>query len=243
MQSYMWMLQQAGQNDQAAAFAPTIRSLREAIHRNFWDAKVGALATYIEGGSRKHFCDLANMLAIKTNTIPPDNQEGVLDRIYSRTLVPMALGPLLYQWLALMDRDARARQFCADSLARNFEPMVLRGATTLWETQVGSPDFDNAGSLCHGWSALPVYHYHAHVLGVRPLEPGFRKFLIRPFPDRLFWAAGAVQTPAGAIRVAWQKTDRGLAVQADGPADLEPVVQALEEAPVIEARYNNRPLI
>ena len=20
--------------------------------------------------------------------------------------------------------------------------------------------FDNAGSLCHGWSALPIYYYH-----------------------------------------------------------------------------------
>ena len=33
------------------------------------------------------------------------------------------------------------------------------GYNTVWETVLGAPDFDNAGSLCHGWSAMPVYYY------------------------------------------------------------------------------------
>ena len=38
--------------------------------------------------------------------------------------------------------------------------MISCGATTFWETLVGESDFDFAGSLCHGWSAMPVYYYH-----------------------------------------------------------------------------------
>ena len=30
----------------------------------------------------------------------------------------------------------------------------------VWETILGDADFDNAGSLCHGWSAMPVYYYN-----------------------------------------------------------------------------------
>jgi ABC-type sugar transport system ATPase subunit len=45
------------------------------------------------------------------------------------------------------------------------------------------------------------------------------------------------------IRTDWQKTDRGLAVRADGPAELEPVAQPLEEAPIAEALYNARRLM
>ena len=37
--------------------------------------------------------------------------------------------------------------------------MLRGGATTFWETQLGERDFKNAGSLCHGWSALPIYYY------------------------------------------------------------------------------------
>ena len=40
-----------------------------------------------------------------------------------------------------------------------FGAMVSRGATTFWETDLGHADFHNAGSLCHGWSAVPIYLY------------------------------------------------------------------------------------
>ena len=35
--------------------------------------------------------------------------------------------------------------------------MVFSGATSFWETELGADDFDGAGSLCHGWSAAPLY--------------------------------------------------------------------------------------
>jgi hypothetical protein len=38
--------------------------------------------------------------------------------------------------------------------------MIDAGSTTVWETINGSVDFDNAGSLCHGWSAVPIYVYN-----------------------------------------------------------------------------------
>lgn len=36
---------------------------------------------------------------------------------------------------------------------------MLFGETgTFWETELGAADFGGAGSLCHGWSAIPVYY-------------------------------------------------------------------------------------
>jgi hypothetical protein len=37
--------------------------------------------------------------------------------------------------------------------------MLEQGATSFWETAKGEADFSGAGSLCHGWSALPIYYY------------------------------------------------------------------------------------
>jgi hypothetical protein len=37
--------------------------------------------------------------------------------------------------------------------------MLKNGATSFWETINGEKDFGNAGSLCHGWSALPIIYY------------------------------------------------------------------------------------
>lgn len=36
--------------------------------------------------------------------------------------------------------------------------MLDDGATTFWETELGADDFGGAGSLCHGWSAIPIYY-------------------------------------------------------------------------------------
>ena len=37
--------------------------------------------------------------------------------------------------------------------------MLERGATSFWETILGVDESDSS-SLCHGWSAMPVYYYH-----------------------------------------------------------------------------------
>ncbi len=38
--------------------------------------------------------------------------------------------------------------------------LLYNGATSFWETSDGESAFGNAGSLCHGWSAVPAYIYH-----------------------------------------------------------------------------------
>ena len=38
--------------------------------------------------------------------------------------------------------------------------MLDCGATSFWETIIGEADFGRAGSLCHGWSAMPLYYYN-----------------------------------------------------------------------------------
>lgn len=36
--------------------------------------------------------------------------------------------------------------------------MLKKGATTFWKTEFGYKNFDNAESLCHGWSAMSTYY-------------------------------------------------------------------------------------
>lgn len=46
-----------------------------------------------------------------------------------------------------------------EEIDRDFGYMLQEGATTFWETIKGEADFCGAGSLCHGWSALPICYY------------------------------------------------------------------------------------
>ena len=56
------------------------------------------------------------------------------------------------------------------------------------------------------------------MLGVEPLEPGFRTFRVAPKPSRgLDWARGTVPTPHGDIEVAWQRKGDSLVLSLTVP--------------------------
>ena len=62
----------------------------------------------------------------------------------------------VYDALIKTDLDGY-RDFILNDIRKAYEPMIEVG--TVWETIEGASDFDNAGSLCHGWSSTPIYYY------------------------------------------------------------------------------------
>ncbi len=56
-------------------------------------------------------------------------------------------------------------------------------------------------SLCHGWASGPAPYIAENVLGVTPVEPGYKKVKISPQLSGLEWIKGAVPTPYGNIEI------------------------------------------
>jgi hypothetical protein len=94
--------------------------------------------------------------------------------------------------------------------------MLAEGATTFWEAyDLGWPK-DNFHaflqlderhgyfvSLAHGWSSGPTAWLMEEVLGIQPLEPGFKQVSIRPDLADLQWARGTEPTQQGNIEVSY----------------------------------------
>lgn len=77
-------------------------------------------------------------------------------------------------------------------------------------------------SLCHGWSSGPAWFFIRHVLGVRPLEPGFTRAAVKPNLGGLSYAKGAIPTPFGVIRVSARRKDDGsVETHVQGPLNVE----------------------
>ena len=55
--------------------------------------------------------------------------------------------------------------------------------------------------LNHAWGAAPLNVISRYVVGVTPLEPGFRKIAIRPRIGGLKRVSATVPTPVGAVTV------------------------------------------
>ena len=126
-------------------------------------------------------------------------------------------------------------QGCLDVIRQYWGGMLDLGATTFWEDfdlawagnagridelpQAGKKDihadFGNycyvgyRHSFCHGWASGPTAWLSQHVLGITPVEPGFKTVRIEPHLADLQWVEGTMPTPLGLIRVRHEKQQDG----------------------------------
>ena len=93
-----------------------------------------------------------------------------------------------------------------DLIRREWGFMLQNGPGTMWENinaTTGKPE-DVLPSWDHGWSSGAAPALTTQVLGVRPVAPGFAKFVVTPHVGDLQWASGTVPTPYGTIHVSWR---------------------------------------
>ena len=86
--------------------------------------------------------------------------------------------------------------FILDDIERQWGYMLYNGATSFWETILGEADFDGAGSLCHGWSAIPIYIFWRYVIGIYPDTPG-KWSVCETFCGGELDITGTLKTPDG----------------------------------------------
>lgn len=75
-------------------------------------------------------------------------------------VIPATLSMNAFRYDALLKADREQYgKFILEEIDETYLYMLRNGATTFWETIKGEADFAHAGSLCHGWSAMPIYYY------------------------------------------------------------------------------------
>ena len=65
-----------------------------------------------------------------------------------------------FKYDALLKCDkAKYQSAVLEEIRQDYEKMLAAGATSVCDTTDGASAFDNAGSLCHGWSAIPIVYF------------------------------------------------------------------------------------
>lgn len=129
--------------------------IRNAVVREFYDEKTGLFSLRSDDKSIKS--QLGNAFALLIGLGDKRTAEAIKN---DATLTETSLSMLTYKYDALLAFDSENKKFVLDDIRRLYGYMLNHGATSFWETIKGESDFYNAGSLCHGWSAMPVYYYH-----------------------------------------------------------------------------------
>ncbi len=98
---------------------------------------------------------------VDTSAIMPllvTNGQGEKDQ----TAIPNTYSMNAFRFDALLHIDRAAyASVILDELDREYLRMLRAGATSVWELSSGPASVADSGtgSLCHGWSALPIYYY------------------------------------------------------------------------------------
>ena len=102
--------------------------------------------------------ELVNSLAILSCASSGQEAEHICRALSDGKLAPCSLSMKCFKYDALLKFGTQYNNSVLEEIRRTYSPMIETG--TVWETAKGSVDFDGAGSLCHGWSAIPIYYYH-----------------------------------------------------------------------------------
>ncbi len=146
--------------DDAEMYQNEAINLNLAIKNNFFDLESGL---FINRLNQRKYSVLANSLCLLCGAAGGLDISDILSALSTNgneCVTPNTLSMNSFRFDALLSADrAKYKDVILCELDRDYKHMLDRGATSFWETIKGEADFLNAGSLCHGWSALPIYYY------------------------------------------------------------------------------------
>ena len=131
-------------------------TIRANAKRAFFDTESSLFSVSDE---IKDKVELANALAILAGICTDDEARVICDSLSNDALTPCSLSMKCFKYDALIKCDKeKYKGAILGEIRKAYEKMIETG--TVWETEVGASDFGNAGSLCHGWSSIPIYYYN-----------------------------------------------------------------------------------
>ncbi len=120
------------------------------------------LLLFVNNNHDDRVSELVNSFALICGAVPDEYKNHVAQKLVcSDELTPATLSMLGFKYDALISVDKdKYKPYILKDIETRFTRMLDNGATSFWETEKGESDFKGAGSLCHGWSSIPVYYFN-----------------------------------------------------------------------------------
>ena len=196
------MARHLGKPADAREFAALAAATREAVNGRLWDEARGC---YVDGldprsGVRSgHASAHANFFPLALGLVPEDRVASV-----AAFLKPKGMACSVYGSQFLLDAlyDAGEAEHALSLLVsggqRSWRNMSEKVGSTVtleaWDPAL-KPNLD----WNHAWGAAPANLIPRRLMGVEPLEPGFKRFRVRPQTASLDHAKLKLPTPKGAV--------------------------------------------
>jgi alpha-L-rhamnosidase len=190
------MAEELGFEEDAREIGRKEEQVRTAIRRRYWNSELGG---YISVGFEHEPDDRVQALAILCGAATP-GQYPQLKCIFETVeqACPYMEKYVLEALFAMGEAEAGLNR-----MQRRYKGLGENGNSTLWERW---PEWsEHPGTINHSWSGGPLTLLSEQMAGIRPLEPGWKRFAVAPRPGSLNAFAASVALPQGEMRLAAEK--------------------------------------
>ena len=183
--------------------------LRKQIFEKFYDTEKKVFIDSYESGKR-NVTRQSNILAYLFLSCDDTVKKDIYERVVLNDEVPQITTPYFKFYENQVHCKAGNTNLLEKSIREYYGSMLATGATTLYEeydpTMTGVEHYAMYGnpfekSLCHAWSASPIYLLGNFRLGVENTGIAYDTFDVRPNPGDLKGFHGKVPVPGGTVSV------------------------------------------
>ena len=135
-----------------------IDEVRKGTYKEFFDKEKGLFVPF-KGVNA--YMQLANSLAILAKIVDEEQANVIIEKILVGETSESTLSTkrFFYDAMILVDKEKYTQTILAE-IRKNYGFMLDMGATSTWETLDSIDPFASRLSLCHGWSAVPIYYFN-----------------------------------------------------------------------------------
>ena len=179
--------------------------VKASMQEHMFDKKRGV---FVDGIGSEHASLHANMFALAFDLVPENNIESVLTYMQSKGMASSVYGAQhLLDGLYKAGAADYALSLMTSDSKRSWLNMIKVGSTMTTEAwdEVFKPNL----TWNHAWGSAPANIIPRRLMGIEPLEAGFKRFSIVPQPSSLHHIALTVPTISGAINTGLQVSNSG----------------------------------
>jgi len=210
------MAEALGKSGDADEYRRKAARVKRRFNEVLFDERQGV---YIDGEGSAHSALHANMLPLAVGLVPAEHIKSVADFVISRGMACSVYGAqYLLEGLYQSGHAQAALELMTATGKRSWYNMIREGSTIT--TEAWDNEFKPNQDWNHAWGAAPGNIISRYLMGVRPLEPGFKKVLIQPQPASLKNVKGVVPTIRGPITVNIHHGGREFTLGVELPANM-----------------------
>ena len=200
------LLDATGRSDTACEYRSRAERVNESVMKHCYSIKRGL---FQDGAGVDEYSQHAQIWAVLSGIAKGPFAVDLMEKTISdHSLYQVSYAMTYFLFRALSSAGLYEKSFYLWDTWRHMIDMHL---TTWTEDPVGQR------SDCHAWGAVPLAEFPNEILGVKPLEAGYKKITIEPHIGHLTWAKGAVATKYGLVHVEWKAENGQFIIDAKMP--------------------------